>query len=305
METSRERLAMPAGVRLRPMASWNRYFGTPAASDTGWQTRLREFDALGRPATMRWLLDLDIVIEPGDQISQVVFTSGLYEPCTAVALSRLLAPGATFVDVGANVGLFSLLASRWVGPHGRVVSLEPSSREFARLRRHVELNRLTNVLTLQVAAGDERGHALLHVAEGRYPGLNTLASSFMYAGIAEDRTEEVAVMPLDDLLPAQGIETVSVIKIDVEGLEPQVVQGARETIRRIRPAVVLEIAGAALDPAHEGRRSIERLLTGAGYQFAAVEGETASIRRTSDLAQPAENLIAAPPATLARLLTES
>jgi FkbM family methyltransferase len=295
-------LEMPPGTVLAPMQDWNHYYGV-AGDDPGWRERFERAASLPAPTPMRWLFDLELMIQPGDQISQAVYISGLYEPCTADALRRLLAPGDTFVDVGANVGLLSLLASRWVGPSGRVVCLEPSAREFARLREHVERNRLVNVVTFQVAAGAEPGSAVLHVAEARYPGLNTLEPSFMYTGVAEDHAEQVPVVRLDDFLAAQGIDVVSTMKIDVEGFEPQVVAGAQRTIARDRPVLLIEVVGPALEPSHEGRRGIERFLLECGYAFAAIDGHTARIDRVKDLAYPAENMLAARPEVLARVLT--
>jgi FkbM family methyltransferase len=297
-------LEMPPAARLQPLAGWNRYLGTPDPHDLEWMERHRRFAGLTAAAPMAWLFDLELIIRPEDQISQALFTSGVYEPCTAVALDQLLRPGGTFIDVGANVGLFTLIASRWVGPAGRVVSLEPSTREFQRLLAHVELNGLTNVLALQLAAGAAPGRAQLHVAEDRYPGLNTLAPAFMYSGVAEAGVETVTVATLDDVLSAHGIRGVTAIKIDVEGLEPEVVAGARRTIASDNPAIVIEVGGEALDPAHERRRGMERMLEEAGYEFAAIDGRTASIYRVDDLSHAAENLVAAPPATIGRLLEE-
>jgi FkbM family methyltransferase len=288
---------------LRPAAAWNRYFGVPDPGDGEWTARYRRYTRLRSPQAMTWLLDLEVIVQPGDQISQAVFTSGLYEPCTAVALEQLLGPGDTFVDVGANVGLFTLLASRWVGPAGRVVSLEPSTREYRRLVAHVDRNGLANVLPLQMAAGAQPGRAQLHVAEDQYPGLNTLAPAFMHRGVAEARAETVTVTTLDELLPAHGVAGVAAIKIDVEGLEPEVVEGARYTIAAHRPALVIEIAGAALDPADERRRGMERTLAACGYEFAAIDGRTASVYRVEHLAYEAENMVAAPAGVIDRLVT--
>ena len=295
-------LEMPPGTALAPMPDWNRFFGVPD-DDPEWRARAERAASLPGPTPMRWLFDLELLIHPGDQISQAVYASGLYEPCTADALRRLLAPGDTFVDVGANIGLFSLLASRWVGPSGKVICLEPSAREFARLRGHVSRNALTNVRLFQVAAGAERGAAVLHVAESRYPGLNTLETSFMYTGVEEDRREQVRVVRLDDFLPAQGVGPVAAMKIDVEGFEPQVVAGAQRMIARDRPVLVIEVAGAALAPAHEGRLAMERFLIECGYAFAAIDGHTARVDRVNDLAHQAENMLATRPEVLARVLT--
>jgi len=92
-----------------------------------------------------------------------------------------------------------------------------------------------------------------------------------------------------------------VIKIDVEGGEHEVIDGARETIARDRPVLVIEVAGAASGPGHQGRLAVEALLESLGYQFAAIDGDAGLLRRVIDLSSPAENFLAAQPEALAAL----
>jgi len=287
-------------VALAMVPAWRRYYGLPRHDPAA----ARRYDRLRRstsPLTMRWIEGLEVVVVPDDENSRAVYVSGLFEPCTAVALRALLHEGDTFVDAGANVGLLTMLASRWVGPSGRVVSFEPSNREFARLQQHLERNALGNVSPVRAALGNRDGDAVLRVAELRHCGHNTLATRFVHDTTTEAYTETVHMVRLDDYASRHGLTRVHVIKIDVEGMEPDVIAGAAETIERDRPALVIEMGREATRPGHEGRLAIEARLRSLGYVFVAVDAETATLRRVHDLTARAENFLATSPAAAAEL----
>jgi FkbM family methyltransferase len=284
---------------LRPVRGWARFYGSP---DDGLASQIRyiQFRSLDRPRYMPWLEHLEVLIAPREQMSQAVYVSGLYEPCTAVVLRRLIREGDTFIDVGANVGWFSMLASRWIGTTGRIVSLEPSRRECDRLRHHVAHNDLTNVTVLQVAAGRDEGQAILHVADERYSGLNTLKPTFMYPDVLEAYVEQVPVVTVDNLIDREGIDRVHAIKIDVEGAEHDVLLGARRLLERHRPTLILEVAAsAAVPPAI--RNATEQLLRSFDYAFAGIDGERAVVTRVDDFTGSMENFVAAVPAVIGEL----
>jgi len=141
--------------------------------------------------------------------------------------TAVLQEGMTVLDVGANTGCFTLLASRLVGTAGRVVSLEPIGENYRCLEKTIEANGLTNATPLQVAVGDRDGELEITLAE----------DSGQHSAVLERSGERVLVpvRTLDSLVAELGLERVDFIKVDVEGMEPEVLHGARETIRRFRP----------------------------------------------------------------------
>jgi FkbM family methyltransferase len=292
LDEASETLDVPDGVAVRPMPRWARFFSKPGR---GLESRVRHlrFSRLAAPTPMRWLHGLELTLVPQDQMSRAVYVSGLYEPCTTSVLRALLSDGATCIDVGANIGLVTLLASRWVGPAGRVIAFEPSAREFARLRGHIERNALGNVEAVPCALGDREGTAMLHVAEADKAGHNTLAEQFVSASVTKAYAEPVRVVRLDDY--ARDVPRVDVIKIDVEGRESQVIEGAQKIIVRDRPALLIEVAGAATASDHPGRLTMESSLRQLGYHFVAIDGDSGSLRHVADLSARAENFLAAPP----------
>jgi FkbM family methyltransferase len=151
-----------------------------------------------------------------------------------------LAPGATFVDVGANSGFFALIASKRCGPNGLVIAVEPSAREFERLLAAVRLNDIRNIVCVKAALSERDGVCSLEVASS-HTGLNRLA--YERSAAASGHTELIVAHRGDSLMRqlAHG-RLVQLVKIDVEGAELDVIRGLEEWIRTARPAqVVVEI----------------------------------------------------------------
>jgi FkbM family methyltransferase len=131
-------------------------------------------------------------------------------------------PGGVALDVGANVGAYALLFGAWVRPGGRVYAFEPAPDAFGGLSRHVALNDLADVVTpVRAAAAGRSGTATLHV-DG-ISGANRL-------GEGGGSAVEVEAVTIDDFCARERIRP-SLIKIDVEGAELEVLRGARDTIR--------------------------------------------------------------------------
>jgi FkbM family methyltransferase len=220
---------------------------------------------------MQWIEQLQVELHPNDYLSRAVYISGLYEPPTMLALQRLLAPGGVFIDIGANAGLFSMVASRWLGASGRVYSFEPSAREYRRLIRHLELNALENITTMQKAIGRSEGSARLRVAAFPNAGLNTVGAAFAYEGVAIERFETVVMTTLDRFAREAALQRIDAIKLDIEGAEPAALAGARDVLKRFRPALIVEMSSRAL--ASSGARSTDIIdaLVDANYRLHRIE----------------------------------
>jgi FkbM family methyltransferase len=146
-----------------------------------------------------------------------------WNPAEYEAFRAASEPGGIALDVGANVGAYALLFGRWMGPGGRVYAFEPAPDAFDGLSRHVALNGLGGVVTpVRAAAAGASGTATLRV-DG-ISGANRLSDGGGGGSI------DVEAVTIDDFCAREGIRP-SVIKIDVEGAELEVLRGARETIR--------------------------------------------------------------------------
>lgn len=158
----------------------------------------------------------------------------LYEQEKTRAVRHFLKPGGTFVDAGANKGDFSLLAAKIIGAHGKVVCVEPEPINFQWLSRSVVLNGYENIKLHNLALSDHDGEAVLHL--GAKSGFHTLLSGAPERDLGSLTVE---TRTLDGLLRDAGMDSVNIIKIDVEGSELPVLRGAAETIRANSGIVIL------------------------------------------------------------------
>ena len=182
-----------------------------------------------------------MVVETADLIGRVLAISGIWEPQVTAAFRAVLSGGDVCIDVGANIGYFSLLASKLVGSEGHVYALEPSPVVYAELCSNLELNRAANVTALCVAAGDREATAVLHEGHGRNRGSASLRATDPDPN-DETRLSSVRVRPLDPLVPAAEVRRVRLVKIDVEGYELEVLRGLEGLFERGgRPAIIVEL----------------------------------------------------------------
>ena len=195
------------------------------------------------PFITAWHRGSRICIYLGNDQSRQILVAGCLDPNELAFVDRFLRPGMTFVDIGANDGLYTTLAAKCVGSHGTVWAFEPSSRELSRLERNLELNHLT-VRVFPLALADSNGTSDLRVAPYGHEGLNTLGS-FVHE-VDPGGNQKVQLARLDDILQENPLPHLDFIKMDVEGAELRVLKGAAAALARYRPVVMFEVSDAAL-----------------------------------------------------------
>jgi len=202
------------------------------------------------PDDLRLQLDLDVYPD-------CAMAFGLYELETARLVRRLLRAGDTFIDGGANIGYFTLLAAKAVGRRGRVHAFEPQPENRRRLVEHVAANGFGEVVTIHpVALSDRAGEVQLHTYAS--PAANHGQSTIFALPGKETRAVTIETVRLDDYLPDVAPR---LIKLDIEGAEPLAIAGMTETLRRHRPAFIVELNAVTLAQAGFSRREpIARLL---------------------------------------------
>jgi FkbM family methyltransferase len=215
-----------------------------------------------------------------------------FESAETEFVGRLLHPGMTVLDIGAHHGLYTLLASKRVGPEGRVIAFEPSPRERRRLLRHISINGCSNVFVEPLALGDHAGEADLFLVEGRQDWCNSLRPPEV-----DERTctVRVEVRPLDDVMRVLGISRVDFVKLDAEGAELSFLHGASKLLQSAsRPAILAEVQDIRTRSWGYPAREIVRFLASANYRwFALAEaGELQPV--SSDLPSYDANLVALP-----------
>ena len=171
------------------------------------------------------------------------------------SLQPYVPPGTWVVDVGANIGFFSITALDWLDGAGRIIAIEPEPRNLERLEKHVgSRNTREKVEVIAAAAADRRGDRHLIVNE-KHPGDNRLG----------DKGLKVRAETLDQLVADRGGVTVSLIKVDVQGAEKIVLQGAEALLAKDHPALFLEVDDRALQEFGSSRYDLIQYLAIRGY----------------------------------------
>lgn len=178
------------------------------------------------------------------------------------AVAQALRPGDVFFDVGANVGLFSLIASRIVGPTGTVIAFEPIPEIAGQLEANASINSLRNIQVLQIAVADRDGEMRLQTTA--HPGGATLEGF----GVPYDRTGTISVQTrtVDSLIAEGAIPPPNVVKIDVEGAEAAVLRGMPNVLASGRPTFVFELDAADDEELRSKRLEVESIFASAGFE---------------------------------------
>jgi FkbM family methyltransferase len=207
-------------------------------------------------------------------------------------VERLLRRNMTVVDAGAHHGLYTLLASKRVGWHGRVIAVEPSPRECDRLEKHLRLNRCSNTELVSCALGENPGETDLYLVDGFQDWCNSLRPPAVDEPV---RTVRVAVRRLDDVLAELGVSKVDFIKLDVEGAELSVLYGAMKLLQReSRPTILAEVQDTRTQPWGYAAREIVQFLVRMDYRWFAIAAKGALLPISCDQETYDANLVALP-----------
>ena len=192
-----------------------------------------------------------------DALQSHVYYFGTWEPQVEAVIRRTLKPGDTFLDIGANVGYFSMLAAHLVGPSGNVVAFEASSRILRMLQENVERNGFSERIRLVHAAVADR-ETILSLHDG--PSQNCGMTSLLRSG--EGGSEQVRAATLGALLKAGEKSSARLIKIDVEGAEGLVLEGMEPILPELYEADLL----VEIDPSLNSSQAILERLTRHGWR---------------------------------------
>lgn len=242
----------------------------------------------------RWHHGLTLRLPLNDEIARCVFVEGLFEPTEFWFLDRYLRQDMVFVDAGANNGLYTLFAGKKVGPGGRVLAFEPSKREFAKLQRNIRRNHLRCVQPFLAALGAAESTATLHVAQLPFSGHNSLGE-FGYPTTELDHDETVPVQTLDFVAEQVGLGRLDIVKIDVEGAELAVLQGARKSLQRYQPLLLIELSDRTLAKQSSNSGEVITLLRSHGYELFMLDSEGKLAQLTGETCYDGQNVLAVPP----------
>ena len=195
---------------------------------------------------------------------KVYFYGHYHERYEADLVARLLEDDDVFWDIGANVGYFTLVAATALDNRGQIVAFEPGKNAYARLTENLSLNPYENIQTFSVAVSDREGEAVLHVS-----GDIADSSASLFLGGDDQAGHEVCrTVALDHFLTAEGLRPPTLIKLDAEGAELAVLQGAQGLISQSPPLFLMEMEEKNLKAAGASKAAIRQFLEGCGYRAA-------------------------------------
>ena len=208
--------------------------------------------------------DLDL----SQGIDLTIYLLGSFEPSTARALARLVVPGSTVLDIGANIGAHTIPLAGLVGQEGRVLAFEPTAFAFTKLERNIELNADAKkvVHAYQCFLGAADAEDIPPEIYSSWPLTEAGGLHPKHGGNSNSTTKAVG-RSVDSVLAEHGNPRVHLIKLDVDGFECDVLAGASGMMRRDQPVFVMELAPYVLA---ERGKSLQELLTffqPFGYRF--------------------------------------
>ena len=171
-----------------------------------------------------------------DVMTPEILAYNCHEPAETELILSHVQVGMTFLDIGANVGYFSLLASKKLTAQGKIYAFEPEPRNYAVLTKNITLNSAFNVMPVSKALSNHKGFSSFFLDQGNF-GAHTFSA--LNIQTRNETSIQVEVTTLDDVVREMGIH-VDFIKMDVQGAEGLVLEKAEETLKRHRPKILME-----------------------------------------------------------------
>jgi FkbM family methyltransferase len=202
---------------------------------------------------------------------------GQYEPTERHCLNAFLREGDVFVDVGANIGLYAVIAAKIVGSSGKVYAFEPCSSSLERLSGNVQLNGYCNVSCHQLALSDSAGDVFLNVSLDGFDAWNSLSSQSL-GGQTSVETVRAATWDAIGTSICAGAQ-VTMMKIDIEGWESRFLAGARNSLAAERaPVLQFEFNDTAAKAAGSSGREVYQTLCELGYRLWSYDHSERSLK---------------------------
>jgi FkbM family methyltransferase len=190
-----------------------------------------------------------------DHLQLLLYYLGSFEPRCIDAMRKHVKPGNTILDVGANIGLFTIEGTKAIGPSGNLIAIEAAPSHANSVRESARLNQMANVEVVSVAVGDSDGEATLTLPRDTNFGMFTLGK------VDGDESYKVPVRRIDDIVAGRKIDF---IKMDIEGSEYRALLGAKETLKS-RPPILIELNEIALKGCGSSSFQVKQLLASMNY----------------------------------------
>ena len=217
-------------------------------------------------------LDLDDQVGCHRNILESARGGKLYEPDVSIALLKILEAGDTFIDIGANIGFFSIFASKLVGDEGKVVSFEANIENYEILLEHARINAADNIVSVCKPVADKSGTRLFYHNADDAGGHALWDPATLERNVKSAKilgAQERETIALNDFFSEnKNLPKPKVIKIDIEGAEELALTGARELLDGAAvPYIICELHNFGLKQLGGSQNSLRQLMSGLGYEM--------------------------------------
>ena len=191
---------------------------------------------------------------------------GPHEPMEVNWTNNHIKSGDTVLDIGANIGYYTLMLSKAVGKTGKIYSFEPEPNNFELLKKNVSINKCDNVILVNSAVGKEDGKLKLYLSDPKFIGANGMHRIYP-SKYSSGETIEVDIISLDNYLDPNVKKNISFIKIDAEGSELPIIQGMQTILSNEKLSILLEFVPACIREKGDDPYLIINILQINGFNF--------------------------------------
>lgn len=209
----------------------------------------------------RIFFGLKMLLTLKDWVQYNIFIYGQYEPNESKLIKKICTNTTVMFDIGANVGYFSMIAAS-SNTKNLVFAFEPVKKNFDRARYNFDLNKLSNIKIFKNVVSNNNDVVNINIGNERNWGMSSVVQHDFLSG----EKEEVKSIVLDDFIKEQGVKKLDIVKIDVEGFELNVLKGMDNTIKELKPKILIEILDKNLNSNGNSAEDIYSLLWSYGYK---------------------------------------
>ncbi len=204
---------------------------------------------------------------PEDHVQQYLFWYGIYEAETAEVFLQNVQQGTIVLDIGANVGYYSILAAS-KAINGRVFAFEPNALLHSQIQNSLRFNNFENVQVVAAAVSNKhRQAALLYLSSADNKGMSALATPSNYSG----QTTTIETITIDNWVADNNISRVDIIKMDIEGAETLALEGMRNTLIRFSPIVFMEVCDEVLQRQNSSAAAVFNFMSLLNYNAYGID----------------------------------
>lgn len=217
--------------------------------------------------------DLEVELRLSEHMQRRIFWTGYYNLNMVPLLDKLLKPGMTVIDIGANIGEITMVSAKRVGASGRVVSFEPVDGIVHDLIYNIQRNNLTQVHVVQSGLSDVARHNVPiydSYGSGTSDDENAGRGSLYGDGSGNKPLQNISITTLDLWATEHPLQRIDLIKIDIEGAELPCLRGAAATLAKFHPMLIIEVQDESATAAGYRAKDILQFLASFGYGFMTI-----------------------------------